>query len=120
MKLQLLFLFLKPFFCIAQIPTYYSTIDFNQTGNNLKNQLTTLITNTHTTNLPYTATGTTDTWDALYQADLNPTNNNNVLLVYGCNDTDTDNTNDYLKGQNNLSAMNLQIHLIILLLMQKV
>jgi endonuclease I len=91
---KLYILFLVPFFCIAQIPAYYSTIDFNQTGNNLKNQLTTLITNTHTTNLPYTATGTTDTWDALYQTDLNPTNNNNVLLVYGWDDTDTDLTND--------------------------
>jgi endonuclease I len=91
---SLLFLLLLPFFCFAQIPAYYSTIDFTQTGNNLKNQLTTLITNTHTTNLPYTATGTTDTWDALYQTDLNPTNSNNVLLVYGWNDTDTDITND--------------------------
>jgi len=83
-----------PFLCFAQIPAYYATIDFTQTGDNLKNQLTTLITNTHTTNLPYTATGTTDTWDALYQTDLNPTNINNVLLVYGWNDTDTDITND--------------------------
>ena len=94
MKLKLLLLFLLPLYCIAQIPAYYSTIDFNQTGNSLKNQLTTLITNTHTTNLPYTATGTTDTWDALYQTDLNPNNNNNVLLVYGWNDTDADITND--------------------------
>ena len=95
MKIKiLLFTLLFHFFCFAQIPAYYSTIDFTQTGDNLKNQLTTLITNTHTTNLPYTATGTTDTWDALYQTDLNPTNSNNVLLVYGWNDTDTDITND--------------------------
>jgi len=94
MKLKLSFLFLLPFFCIAQIPAYYSTINFSQTGDNLKNQLTTLITNTHTTNLPYTATGTTDTWDALYQTDLNPSNSNNVLLVYGWDDTDADITND--------------------------
>ncbi|RZK16908.1 MAG: hypothetical protein EOO43_14025 [Flavobacterium sp.] len=86
--------FLFPFFCFAQIPAYYSTIDFTQTGDNLKNQLTTLVTNTHTTNLPYTATGTTDTWDALYQTDLNPNNTSNVLLVYGWNDTDSDITND--------------------------
>ena len=93
MKLKLILLFI-PFFCIAQIPAYYSTIDFNQTGNNLKNQLTTLITNTHTTELPYTATGITDTWDALYLTDLNPNNSNNVLLIYGWNDIDTDITND--------------------------
>lgn len=93
MKIKLLALLL-PIISWAQIPTYYSTIDFSQTGDNLKNQLTTLITNTHTTNLPYTASGTTDTWDALYQTDLNPANINNVLLIYGWNDTDTEITND--------------------------
>ena len=97
--IKLISLLLFPFFCIAQIPAYYSTIDFNQTGDNLKNQLTTLITNTHTTILPYTATGTTDTWDALYLTDLNPINSNNVLLVYGWNDTDADITNDYSRDK---------------------
>ena len=95
-----LFLFLlTPILTLAQIPEYYSTIDFTQTGDNLKTQLTTLITTTHTTNLPYTATGTTDTWDALYQTDLNPNNSNNVLLVYGWNDTDADLTNDYSRDK---------------------
>ena len=96
---KLFFLLLLPFFCLAQIPAYYSSIDFSQTGNNLKTQLTTLITNTHTTNLPYTATGTTDTWDALYQTDLNPSNTNNVLLIYGWNDSDSDITNDYSRDK---------------------
>jgi endonuclease I len=100
MKLKLkLLLLIFPIFCIAQIPAYYSTIDFTQTSTNIKTQLATLITNTHTTNLPYTASGTTDTWDALYQTDLNPTNTNNVLLVYGWNDTDTDITNDLSRGK---------------------
>lgn len=99
MRVKLLFLLFLPFFCLAQIPTYYTSIDFSQTGNNLKNQLTTLITNTHTTFLPYTATGTTDTWDALYQTDLNPTNTNNVLLIYGWNDNDNDFTNDYSRDK---------------------
>jgi endonuclease I len=94
MKLKLLVILIIPFFCLAQIPPYYNSIDFSKTGDNLKNQLTTLITTTHTINLPYTTTGTTDTWDALYQTDLNPTNDNKVLLVYGWNDTDTDITND--------------------------
>ncbi len=93
MKIKLLLL-LFPLLVWAQIPTYYSSIDFSQTGDNLKNQLTSLITSTHTTNLPYTASGTTDTWDALYQTDLNPSNSDNVLLVYGWNDTDAEITND--------------------------
>jgi endonuclease I len=100
MKQKLLFLLLLPFLCLAQIPAYYSSIDFSQTGDNLKTQLTQLITTTHTTNLPYTATGTTDTWDALYQTDLNPTNTNNVLLIYGWDDTDSDVSNDYSRNKN--------------------
>lgn len=99
MKIKLLFILLLPFLCLAQVPEYYSSIDFSQTGNNLKNQLTTLITNTHTTFLPYTASGTTDTWDALYQTDLNTSNSNNVLLIYGWDDNDTDITNDYSRDK---------------------
>jgi endonuclease I len=100
MKIKLLFLLLLPFICLAQIPAYYSSIDFSHTSNNLKNQLTTLITNTHTINLPYTATGTTDVWDALSQTDLDPNNSNNVLLVYGYNDSDTDIINDRTRDKN--------------------
>lgn len=99
MKFRVLLFLVLPFFGVAQIPAYYSSIDFSQTGNNLKNQLTTLITNTHTTFLPYTASGTTDTWDALSQTDLNPNNTNNVLLIYGWDDTDTDITNDYSRDK---------------------
>jgi endonuclease I len=99
MKLKLLLLFGLPLYCIAQIPACYSTINFTQTGDNLKNQLTTLITNTHTTNLPYTASGKTDTRDALYQTDLNPDNTNNILLVYGWDDTDSDITNDLSRNK---------------------
>lgn len=100
MKLKLLFLLLVPFFCFAQIPTYYNTIDFSKTGDNLKTQLTTLIANTHIINLPYTATGTTDVWDALSQTDLDPNNSNNVLLIYGYNDADTDVSNDKTRDKN--------------------
>jgi endonuclease I len=81
---------LFPFCCLAQIPAYYNSIDFNQTGNNLKNQLSTLITTTHTNELIYTP----EVWDALEQADLNPDNTNNVFLIYGYNDNDTDDDND--------------------------
>ena len=100
MKTKLLFLSLLPFFCFAQIPTYYSTIDFSKNGNELKTQLTALITNTHIVNLPYTATGTTDVWDALSQTDLDPDNGNNVLLVYGYNDTDGIASTDRTRGVN--------------------
>ena len=100
MKLKLLFLVLLPFVCLAQIPEYYNSIDFSKTGDNLKTQLSTLITTTHIINLPYTATGSTDVWDTLSQTDLDPNNSNKVLLVYGYNDTDTNVINDRSRGKN--------------------
>lgn len=70
MKVKYIFLVLLPLLGFSQIPTYYNTIDFTKKGDELKTQLTTLITNTHTTNLPYTATGTTDVWDTVTQTNL--------------------------------------------------
>ncbi|APY12500.1 hypothetical protein BWZ22_15305 [Seonamhaeicola sp. S2-3] len=71
----------------AQIPTYYSNIDFSQTDDALKNQISTLITTTLTNQLPYTS-ASTDTWDVIKTADLDPSNNQNVLLLYGYDDLD--------------------------------
>ncbi|MXN89875.1 T9SS type A sorting domain-containing protein [Flavobacterium sp. Sd200] len=85
-----LLLFLLPFYCLAQIPEYYSTIDFTLTGDALKDELAELITETHTTELIYTP----DVWNALRQSDLDPDNPQNVLLFYGYNDTDNVVSND--------------------------
>lgn len=90
MKKKLLLILSFPFFCAAQIPEYYSSIDFTVTGNALKEQLTELITETHTTELIYTP----DVWNALKQADLDPSNPENVLLIYGYNDADAIFSND--------------------------
>ena len=98
MSLKILFLLLSSV-CVGQIPPYYSGVNFSLTGDALKGQLTQLITDTHTTNLPYTATGTIDVWDALKQADLNPANTQNVLLIYGWDDADADLTNDYSRDK---------------------
>jgi len=73
-----------PFLCIAQIPEYYNEIDFTQDGEELKEQLATLITDTHTFNLIYTP----EVWNALKIADLDPDNPQNVLMVYGYDDSD--------------------------------
>lgn len=89
MKRKLLLLILLPYLCLAQIPTYYNGIDFTKSGNELKTQLTNLISTTHTTILPYTVTnGPIDTWKVIKQSDLDPTNSANVLLIYGFNDID--------------------------------
>jgi len=68
-------------------PAYYSSIDFSQTGDDLKAQLSELITNTHTAFIPYTAQST-DTWDILSTSDLEFSTSDNVLLVYGYDNND--------------------------------
>jgi endonuclease I len=90
MKLKLLLLLLS-YSCFGQIPAYYSGIDFSQSEENIKNQLATLITTTHTIELVYTSgnSGLLDTWTVLKQSDLNLSNLNNVLLIYGWNDQST-------------------------------
>lgn len=88
-------LLLLPFWCVAQVPAYYGSVDFNQTGNALKTQLTTLITTTHTTQLTYTP----DVWNALKQTDLDPANNQKVLLIYGFNDADAATNNDRTRSK---------------------
>jgi len=90
---KIFFLLLAPFFCFAQLPDYYpyyNNIDFSKTGNALKEQLATLITQTHVTQLTYTP----DVWAALKSTDLDPENMQNVLLIYGYDDNDADTDND--------------------------
>lgn len=85
-----IFLFIT-FINYAQIPEYYSSIDFSQGGEDLKTQLATLITNTHTTELVYTSgsSGLLDTWSVLKQSDLSLTIPEHVLLLYGWDDSST-------------------------------
>ena len=63
----------------AQIPAYYTGVDLNLTGMSLKSELTSKITSSHTTNISYTP----GVWNLLKVSDLDPTNSNNVVLVYG-------------------------------------
>ncbi len=97
MKRKLLLLIILPFINFAQIPSYYSSIDFSLTGNSLKAELANLITTTHTTKLPYTSSSM-DTWDAIQLSDLDPNNSANLNLLYGFNDfnaaTNDDRTRD--------------------------
>ena len=62
----------------AQPQSYYDGIDFSLNGGPLKEELTELITDTHTHQLSYS-----DIWDALKITDKNPDNANQVMLVYG-------------------------------------
>jgi endonuclease I len=81
---------------VAQVPSYYNDVDLTLTGMNLKNALTTKITNTHTNQITYTP----GVWNVLKVSDLDPTNSNNVLLVYGYDDTDNDLFTDRSRSKN--------------------
>lgn len=96
---KMLAVFLLPLCALAQIPTYYNTVNFNVSGEALKTQLATLITQTHTTNLPYTSSTTTDVWNALRLTDLDPNNSENVLLIYGWDNNDGPVNNDYSRSK---------------------
>jgi len=91
-------LLLLPLFCISQIPSYYSSVDFNNNGATLQAELTILITTTHTNPLPYTSSSP-DTWDAVKQTDLVPGDTENVLLFYGYDDFDGISKTDYTRDK---------------------
>lgn len=99
MKKLILLLFISCF-SFAQIPAYYSTINFTQTGNTLKTALGNLITSTHTTKISYSP----GVWNALQAADLNPNNSGEVLLLYGYNDVDAIYKNDRLDLVGNICS----------------
>ena len=81
----------------AQIPPYYSSIDFSQSGDNLKVQLSNLIIDTHDNFIVYTS-GTPNTWDVLSISDLEYSTSDNVLLVYGYDNNDGMFISDRLRG----------------------
>jgi endonuclease I/chitodextrinase len=60
----------------AQAEPYYSDVDLTAEGISLKENLATKTINAHTKILSYG-------WSALQATDLNPTNNSEVLLIYG-------------------------------------
>lgn len=84
MKLKLFFIALiTSALAIAQsAPSYYNSIDFTTRGNTLKNQLATLITNTHTNQISYSQLK-----DEYRYSDADPAIAGNILLIYGYTQT---------------------------------
>lgn len=77
------FLFvLLPFGVFAQMPTYYDGINFSATNEDLRAELSDLITSTHRNHITYTP----GVWDALLASDLVPDDPSKVLLIYGYDD----------------------------------
>ena len=81
----------------APASPYYNGFNWSQSGITLKNSLATLTTAKHTNYITYTP----GVWNATKITDLDPTNSNNVLLLYGWeNGTDSDATNDLHRDKN--------------------
>jgi endonuclease I len=96
MKKLLLWLFLAiSITAYAQIPSYYNDVNLSQSGNDLKDELAIKIIATHSNFLSYTP----GVWNALQQADLNPSNSNEVILIYGHNDNDGNVKTDRTRGK---------------------
>ncbi|QBO58839.1 endonuclease [Chryseobacterium salivictor] len=86
MKLKLSFLAsIISFFVYAQsAPAYYSGVNFNKTKNELKAELATLITATHTKTISYSELQT-----LMKTSDVDPENPANLLLIYGSQSSGT-------------------------------
>ncbi len=70
--------------CVAQVPDYYDNVNISLTGSALQTELSDKVATTQTTVLSYTP----GVWNALKQADRDPSNANKVILIYGYNDSD--------------------------------
>lgn len=88
-------------FCVlgvyAQMPMYYSSVDFTQNSQSIKTQLHNLLTSTHV-ELPYTSNTSTDVWDVLKVSDIEVAST--VALLYGWNDLDAIVSNDRTRDVN--------------------
>ena len=93
-------LILGVFSAFAQLPDYYTDIDFTKQGDALKSELSTLISDTHTNLIPYTSSST-DTWDVIHESDADVDVQGNVVLIYGYNDSDGDTKNDRTRAISN-------------------
>jgi endonuclease I/chitodextrinase len=89
---KLLFLtFITSFSISFSQETYYNDVDLTLAGTALKDALAVKIIATHTNMLDYTP----DVWNASKITDQNPTNTDEVILIYGWeNGSDSDITND--------------------------
>lgn len=82
----------------AQMPSYYNGIDFSESPENLKQQLSLLTASTHVIDLPYTSSEL-DTWDIVKQTDEVQSSIQDVYLFYGYDNSDGDLKTDYTRGE---------------------
>ena len=90
-KIFLIVAFISLIFNGFSQQSYYNDVDLDLTGSELKNALSTKITQTHTKFLQYTP----DVWIASKVTDANPNNTDEVILIYGWEaGNDQDDRND--------------------------
>jgi endonuclease I len=94
-KLYILVAILVAATSYGQIPAYYSDVNLTLTGIPLKDALASKITNTHNSPVSYS-----QVWTVLQSSDLDPINSANVLLVYGYDDNDGNETTDRSRSKN--------------------
>ena len=78
----------------GQIPAYYNDVDLTTTGLDLKNELSQKTVSAHNITLTYS-----QVWNVLKSSDISPSNSNNVMLIYGWDDSDSDITNDLTRDK---------------------
>jgi endonuclease I len=79
----LVFLF-APFYIVSQVPGYYQDVNFSVSQEEIRQQLTNLVTATHFYELTYTP----EVWNVLKIADLEFIDGEEVVLLNGFNDND--------------------------------
>ncbi|TVR77301.1 MAG: hypothetical protein EA409_11975 [Saprospirales bacterium] len=80
----------------GQVPEYYQNLDLTTQGQELMVQLSHLVSSTHVFELSYTP----GVWEAIKLTDLDPENNEHVLLIYGFDNDDGDFITDRTRGVN--------------------
>jgi len=74
--------------------SYYNGVNLELTGLALKDELAAHVVSTHSSFLSYS-----QVWNVLKSSDLNPDNSQDVLLIYGYNDTDGSIINDRTRSK---------------------
>lgn len=95
LRLTILLLFSLSY---SQVPNYYNEIDFEKSPVEINTQLSDLIKQTHRVFYPYTSSST-DSWDILKISDEVETLKDDVYLIYGYDDTNTDTKDDYTRDK---------------------
>lgn len=92
--LSLLLVVVSVYLSAQVAPSYYNSVDFTLEGEALKNDLTQLMNSSHDTYVDYG-----ELWEILQQSDLNPENSEDVLLMYGWDDTNAEDDDDYSRDK---------------------